>query len=93
MLTPSDKKWIGKEIRKEVQAESKILSQEINGLREEMYAIRDELKADILSFKDAILTEIKAMREELSVVIGYRQHLEHHDQRIVKLETHLGISS
>lgn len=75
MLTPSDKKWIRNEIRKEVRKEVSIL-------REEMYTIRDEFRADLLDFKDAILTEIKAMREELAIVIGYRQHIESHDQRI-----------
>ena len=48
--------------------------------------LRRELKNDILQFKDDILFEIKAMREELAIVIGYRQTIENHEERISMLE-------
>ena len=38
-------------------------------------------------FKDDILFEIKAMREELAIVIGYRQRIEDHEERIEVLES------
>lgn len=43
-------------------------------------------KHDLIQFKDDILFEIKAMREELAVVIGYRQRIEDHEERIEVLE-------
>lgn len=43
-------------------------------------------KHDLIQFKDDILFEIKAMREELAVVIGYRQMIENHEERIEVLE-------
>ncbi len=59
----------------------------------EIFATKDDLKAlekkltnDILNFKDEILHEIVAFREEMSVVIGYSDRIENHDQRIEKLE-------
>src|SRR3989344_4482853 len=47
------------------------------------YATRD----DLVNFKDSILTEIIKLREDIQVVIGYRDMIEDHDQRIEKLET------
>jgi hypothetical protein len=52
-----------------------------------------ELRSEILSFKDEILHEIRGMREELTIVIGYRQHIADHDDRIERIEHHLGFSS
>jgi hypothetical protein len=50
-------------------------------------------KAEVLEFKDLILGEMKAMREEFTVTMGYRQHLEDHDERITRVEKHLGFTS
>lgn len=47
------------------------------------YATKD----DLINFKDSILTEIIKLREDIAVVIGYRDMIENHDQRIEKLET------
>lgn len=44
-------------------------------------------KEDLVNFKDAILHEILAMREQLSIVIGYRDQIEDHEIRIEKIET------
>ena len=49
--------------------------------------LKSELKNDILDFKDSILHEIIKLREDITVVIGYSDRLEDHDQRIEKLET------
>ena len=53
---------------------------------------KSDLREDILNFKIEILGEIKAMREELAVVIGYRQHIADHDDRIERIEHHLGFA-
>ena len=47
------------------------------------YATKD----DLINFKDSILSEIIKLREDIAVVIGYRDMIENHDQRIEKLET------
>ena len=49
----------------------------------EKYATKD----DLINFKDAILNEIIKLREDVTVVIGYRDLIEDHDKRIEKLET------
>lgn len=43
-------------------------------------------KHELIQFKDDILFEIKALREELSIVIGYRQMIQDHEERIELLE-------
>ena len=55
-----------------------------------VFVTKDEfsnLKNDIVDFKDSILSEIIKLREDIEVVIGYRDMIENHDQRIEKLET------
>jgi len=48
------------------------------------------LKEEILEFKDEILGEVEAMREELTIALGqYSRHedtLENHEERLSKLE-------
>ena len=44
-------------------------------------------KEDLINFKDSILSEIIKLREDIEVVIGYRDMIEDHNQRIEKLET------
>ncbi|EKE13989.1 MAG: hypothetical protein ACD_12C00724G0011 [uncultured bacterium] len=56
------------------------------------FATKDDLKNyatrdDLVNFKDSILSEIIKLREDIEVVIGYRDQIEDHDQRIGKLET------
>jgi len=52
-----------------------------------IYSVRTELKEDLVNFKDSILTEIIKLREDVAVVIGYRDLIEDHDKRIEKIET------
>lgn len=47
---------------------------------------KKELREDIVQFKDEILHELIKIREDLAVVIGYREHIEDHEVRIIKLE-------
>ena len=44
-------------------------------------------KDDLVNFKDSILNEIIKLREDVTVIVGYRDMIEEHDQRIEKLET------
>lgn len=75
-------------------------------LREELknFATKDDLnslekrmgdrfatKDDVITFKDAILKEIKDMRDEVAIVGGQRDMLEDHDQKIGTIEKHLHI--
>ena len=59
---------------------------EVFATKEELNDLKSELKNDIVEFKDAILHEIVAMREELAVTLGHRDMLEDHETRITKLE-------
>lgn len=45
-----------------------------------------ELREDILTFKDEILHEITAMRDEIGILVGYRDMIEDHENRLQKLE-------
>lgn len=65
-------------ILKEIFVTKEDLRNELN-----KYATKD----DLINFKDAILSEILAMRDELRVVIGYRDQIEDHEVRIEKIET------
>lgn len=61
---------------------------DINRLKE-VFVTKDEfkdLKNDIITFKDEILHEIIKLRDDITVVIGYRDMIEDHEQGIIKLE-------
>jgi hypothetical protein len=93
MLTKKDIQMIREAL---VQDFKKVFLEEgkkIFATKEELQEVRIELKNDIqllkedvLLFKDEILGEVKAMREELTIVVGYRQYIEDHDERISALE-------
>jgi len=55
--------------------------------KDELMNANKSLRKDIVDFKDSILSEIIKLREDIEVVIGYRDMIEDHDQRIEKLET------
>ena len=48
-------------------------------------------KENLVDFKDEILHEIKGLREEITLVIGYKDQIEDHDYRIERLEKHTKI--
>jgi len=45
----------------------------------------------IINFKDEILHEIKGLREEISIVMGYKDQIEDIDYRVERLEKHTKI--
>lgn len=56
-----------------------------------IFATKDDLKKyanknDIIEFKDIILKEIRDMRDEVVLVIGYKDQIEDHEDRIELLE-------
>ena len=55
-------------------------------IRTEMQDMKKELKVDIVQFKDEVLSEIIKLRKDITVVIGYRDTIEDHENRIQKLE-------
>lgn len=59
---------------------------EVFATKEEVKDVKTELKADILNFRDQILHEIIKLREDLTIVIGYRDMIEDHENRIGRLE-------
>lgn len=59
---------------------------EIFATKDDLNALERKLNNNIFNFKDEILHEIVAMREELAVVISYAHRLENHEHRIEKLE-------
>lgn len=72
---------------------TKPLSEEVfrGVLKEEIQSSEKRLENKVLEFKDAILKEIKDMRDEVAIVGGQRDMLEDHDQRIETIEKHLHI--
>lgn len=54
--------------------------------KEDLQQLEKKLTNNIVEFKDEILHEIIALREDITVITGYRDMLEDHDKRIEKLE-------
>lgn len=52
----------------------------------------DLLRGDITSFKDQILHEIIKLREDITIVVGYRDMIEDHETRIGKIESKIYVS-
>jgi len=82
MITDADIKKIEKAFTKKFSTKDDL----------KRFATKDDLKNyatrdDLINFKDSILSEIIKLREDIAVVIGYRDMIENHDQRIEKLET------
>lgn len=84
-----------------IKGEMKELRGEFIGLRGEFHQLRDDLmdefdslkkevKNDTLTFKDEILTELKAIRENQEAHLGSHQRIEEtiegHEERITTLE-------
>jgi len=61
--------------------------------KEDAKDLRRELMDALISFKDAILHEIKALREDVTIVTGYKDEIEDHDIRIERIEKHLKLPS
>lgn len=69
------------------------LSEEVfrDVLKEEIQSVEKRFVNKVLEFKDAILKEIKDMRDEVAIVGVSRDMVEDHEQRIETIEKHLHI--
>lgn len=54
--------------------------------KQDLSELEKRINFSILSFKDEILHEIKGLREEIALVIGYKDQIEDHEVRIEALE-------
>jgi len=64
--------------------------------QDKKFTTKDDLKIyatknDMIDFKDTILHEIKGLREEVTIVIGYKDQIEDIDYRVERLEKHTKI--
>jgi len=59
----------------------------------DLEGLEGRFKDTVISFKDEILYEIKAMREELAIITGYKDQIENHETRIETVEKKLQIPS
>ena len=60
---------------------------------EELLGARRLLTDDILMFKDEIVGELQKLRDEVTIVTGYKDQIENHEDRIEKIEGSLGLHS
>lgn len=69
------------------------LSEEVfrDVLKQEIQSSEKRFENKVLEFKDAILKEIKDMRDEVAIVGVSRDMIEDHDQRIETIEKHFHI--
>lgn len=91
------KQYLKRELRKELTryATKEDLSNTTKELLNFMKDKKDEIKTEITSdlkneillFKDAILFEIKSLREEVVMIGGMRDMVENHEIRLAKLES------
>lgn len=69
--------------KSDIKLISQLFSDEFS---EKFTEARKQLKEDLVNFKDEILTEVKKLSEDVTVVTGYKDQIEDHDIRINKLE-------
>lgn len=50
-------------------------------------SLRNELKNEIIKFKDEIMARLDKIDQELAITNGYGGRLEEHDERSTKLES------
>ncbi len=60
--------------------------------KDDLSAMEKRQKDERISFKDAILKEISDMRDEVALVIGYKDQIEDHEDRIELLEKIVKVS-
>lgn len=52
-----------------------------------------EFKEAVIKFKDEVLKEIKDMRDEISILVGYRDTIDDREGRIERIEKHLKLKT
>lgn len=88
--TNSDEFKIVKGEIRSLKDDVKLLDIRVRGIKTSFEDETTLIKEQIVEFKDEVLGEVKAMREELTVALGqYSRHedqLEKHEHRLSKLE-------
>ena len=69
-----------------------VLKEERVATKDELKSVKDELKELIISFKDNILHELQAIRDNQELITGYKDQIENHDLRIEHIEKHLHVT-
>jgi len=77
-----------KKMMKDVLRDEKVVTKD--DLQQELskYATKD----DLVSFKDTILHELQAIRDNQELITGYKDQIENHDVRIEHIEKHLHLA-
>lgn len=55
-------------------------------LEEKLYSGLDSLRNGMIQFEDKVMGSIKEMKDEIAVLVGYKDDIEDHGVRIEKLE-------
>lgn len=73
---------------KDVLKKEKVITQDDLDRSLSKYATKD----DIIGFKDTILHELQAIRDNQELITGYKDQIEDHDLRIEHIEKHLHLA-
>ena len=85
MLTKSDLKYLEQLMRL-------VVKEETNDLREKVEAIRYlPTKDEYFTREDKMMTELQNIRDDISVMTGWKDQIEDHEGRLVKVEKRLNI--
>lgn len=80
-----------KQIVRDVLREEKVVTEP--DLKHALEEFKNEFKNIVIGFKDEILKEIQNLRVDVTIVTGYKDQIEDHEDRITKLEKHPAIST
>lgn len=71
------------------------ITYEVDDVKKMMKEVLKEAKVPstdtLAQFKDDLIKEIKDLRDEVTLVTGYKDQIEDHDYRIEKIEKHLNL--
>lgn len=88
----SDKDFVTKKDLKQLptKKELTVMFRDLMSRMFEIFATKEDfnkLRSDNLKFQDDVLHEIVKFREDNEMIIGQRQKIEDHEERIAKLES------
>ena len=62
-------------------------------VKDEVEASEKRTESKMIQFKDEILNEVKGLRQEVTIVVGYKDQIEEHEDRLNTVDKHLNINS
>ncbi len=84
MLTKSDFVTIKKIVNEVVNnVVKKVVKEEV---KDQLESVKIELKSDIATFKDTMVSRLNKIDEELIILNGYKDQREDYADRLIKLE-------